>query len=248
MVENGQQLFEQLSLSAKNKNRIDLLLLNSQMEEMKSSEFFQKLYETKNKPECILLLSLLGASELTLHEGVLLKITNTIYIPTDYFQIIHTLNSFFAANTPKVTSKNPAHKTLNILFVDDNSSIRQMGKSTLQKAGHTVTTAAGGEESLDALEENGPFDLLLLDLFMPEMNGFQVSQVIRSGRLVGVNTDIPIVCMSTQDSHIQQRKQIMEIGMTDLLEKPLEETVLLAVVEKYANTSMESNKRRDTHL
>lgn len=236
VVENEKQLFDQLGLSAKNKNRIDFLLLDSQMEEMKSYGFFEKLHKTKGVPEHILCLSLLGANEFVLPENVSLKITSEIQIPVDYFQIVQILNGIFASDATQSVSKDLTYKkALSILFVDDHSGIRLMGQSTLQEAGYEVVLAAGGEESLNILEENGPFDLLILDFSMPEMDGLQVSQVIRSGRLAGVDADMPIICMSTQDSHEQQRKQTIEIGMTEWLEKPLEATTLLTLVEKYAS-------------
>lgn len=229
-VENEQHLFDELDS--------DLLLLDTQMQEMQSVDFFQKLANHPNKPKHTLLISPFGSAPATLPKEVSLKISDTFTVPTDPFQIIQSLNTLFA--NPK-----PSQEGLKILFVDHNANIRHMGRSTLQKAGHTVTLAQDGEETLDLLEENGPFDLLLMDLLIPQMNGFQVSQIIRSGRLTCVNTEIPILYLSDKEAH--QHPMVDDNG-ADFIEKPLKTEKLLAMIEKYTKTNKAFTEQRDTLL
>jgi two-component system cell cycle sensor histidine kinase/response regulator CckA len=66
-----------------------------------------------------------------------------------------------------------------ILVVDDEDTVRAFVERVLRKAGYTITLAAGGPEALDLAAREGPFDLLLTDVMMPEMHGGELAQRLR---------------------------------------------------------------------
>jgi len=96
-----------------------------------------------------------------------------------------------------------------ILLVEDDRFLRKAAETTLKQQGYTVITAADGEEAL-RLARSGPLDLILLDLIMPKLNGFQVLDALKKDPST---THIPVIILSNlgQDRDVQQA---MEAGAT----------------------------------
>ncbi len=114
-------------------------------------------------------------------------------------------------------------ETGNILVVDDNASNRDLLDRRLNLEGHQVTAAASGEEALGLLSKT-TFDVVLLDLMMPGLNGFEVLQRMKADRRLH---DIPVIMISgfqETDSVIR----CIEAGAEDYLSKPFNPVVLRA--------------------
>ena len=96
-----------------------------------------------------------------------------------------------------------------ILLVEDDRFLRKAAETTLKQQGYTVITAADGEEAL-RLARSGPLDLILLDLIMPKLNGFDVLQALKKDT---PTAQIPVIILSNlgQDRDVQQA---MEAGAT----------------------------------
>lgn len=110
-----------------------------------------------------------------------------------------------------------------LLLVDDNELNRDMVSRGLAKAGYLVATAASGQAALDMLDVEG-FDLMLLDLMMPDMDGYQVLEHMRdSGRLAR----LPVIVLSAVSGR-QSVARCMELGASDYVIKPSELEVLKA--------------------
>ena len=88
----------------------------------------------------------------------------------------------------------PAAQHLNILLAEDNLINQKLAVRLLEKRGHTVTVAHNGREALDTLEKM-PFDLVMMDVQMPEMDGFQATIELRR-RERGSGGRIPVVAMT----------------------------------------------------
>ena len=86
-------------------------------------------------------------------------------------------------------------------------------------------------EALEKLEEDS-FDLVLMDIQMPVMDGYEATAVIRSGTVPGVNPDIPVVAL-TAHAMVGEDKKCMDAGMNDYLTKPLDRDKLIEVLGKY---------------
>jgi sigma-B regulation protein RsbU (phosphoserine phosphatase) len=112
-------------------------------------------------------------------------------------------------------------RTGHVLVVDDNRVNRMMLRGMLQQQGHQVEVASNGKEALD-LVNNQRFDLVLLDIVMPELDGFQVLDHMKSD--VGLR-DIPIIMISSLEN-ISSVITCIEKGAEDFLHKPYD-TVLL---------------------
>ena len=108
-----------------------------------------------------------------------------------------------------------------VLVVDDEASIRALLSATLRLTGFEVRVASGGNEALAAAAEYAP-DLVVLDVMMPDLNGFEVAQRLRtSGR------PVPVLFLTARDS-VEDRISGLTVGADDYVAKPfsLEEVVL----------------------
>jgi CheY-like chemotaxis protein len=107
---------------------------------------------------------------------------------------------------------------LRILLGEDNPINRKVAVHLLEKQGHTVRTASDGREVLSALEEER-FDLVLMDVQMPEVDGFEATAIIRE-KEKGGSDRLPIVAL-TAHALKEDRKRCLDAGMDDYVSKPL---------------------------
>ncbi|OEU46028.1 MAG: hypothetical protein BBJ60_04920 [Desulfobacterales bacterium S7086C20] len=116
-----------------------------------------------------------------------------------------------------------------ILVVDDDPDMRETLQMILESGGYTVVLAEDGEQCLAVLKEERP-DMLILDLLMPKMDGFEVCKALKDPRLAKY-ADIPIVILSSVQEDVSQRRYELETGVQldvdDYVEKPVEGSVLL---------------------
>ncbi len=117
-----------------------------------------------------------------------------------------------------------------ILLVEDNRINQQVACGILQHMGWRVTVAENGEQCLELLSSRS-FDLVLMDLQMPGMDGYEATRQIRSGRYEEIDRLIPIVAMT---AHARHQKKCLAAGMNDYLSKPIDPQLLAEMVEKWA--------------
>jgi sigma-B regulation protein RsbU (phosphoserine phosphatase) len=124
-----------------------------------------------------------------------------------------------------------------LLVVDDNEDNRYTLTRRLTREGYTnLTTATNGREALDLLQAK-PFDLVLLDIMMPEMNGFEVLERMKAG---GELRDVPVIMISAL-SEIDSVIRCIELGAEDYLAKPFNPTLLRARI----GATLEKKRLRD---
>jgi signal transduction histidine kinase/DNA-binding response OmpR family regulator len=107
---------------------------------------------------------------------------------------------------------------LRILLVEDNAVNRVLAVRLMEKYGHKVTVAGNGKEALAALERSS-FDAVLMDVQMPEMDGFEATAAIREKEKTSGN-HLPIIAM-TAHAMVGDRKRCLEAGMDDDIAKPI---------------------------
>lgn len=115
-----------------------------------------------------------------------------------------------------------------ILLVEDNPYNQKVASKMLEKFEYRVTVASNGAEAVEIFQSSS-FDLILMDMQMPEMNGLQASKIIRD--LERENCYTPIVAM-TANVLDQDRERCYDAGMNDHLAKPFRRDDLLRVIEK----------------
>ena len=126
-----------------------------------------------------------------------------------------------------------------LLVVDDNALNRDLLARHLQREGHRVSLAEDGRRAL-ALIRAEPFDLVLLDLIMPEMNGYEVLQRLKGD---AAYRDIPVIMISALDE-IDSVVRCLEAGAEDYLSKPFNPVVLRARI----GASLEKKRLREAEV
>jgi|GEM_PF-1242285 len=128
--------------------------------------------------------------------------------------------------------------SLRILLVEDNAVNQIYATEILQQEGHHVTPVTNGRTALSLLAGTD-FDLVLMDIQMPDMDGMEVTRQVRDGRAKARNTGIPIIAMT---AHAMQgdRERFLEAGMDDYVSKPMEIEEVVAAMNR-------ALKRFDAH-
>ncbi len=120
-------------------------------------------------------------------------------------------------------------KKLKILIVDDDIINLMLLKKMLSKNGDfEILEAKNGLEALKILESE-PVDIVLLDIIMPVMDGLQVIEALRSQKRY---IDVPIVVLSTNE---MKKREALELGANDFMEKPIRENELLDKIRLYTD-------------
>jgi CheY-like chemotaxis protein len=135
----------------------------------------------------------------------------------------------------------PSSFSLHILVAEDNELSAQVLEQTLLRQGHRVQLANNGREVLSQVERGG-FDLLLLDVHMPELDGFQVVRAIRE-REATIGGHLPIIAMTAR-SRKEDRERCLAAGMDDFHAKPIRPADLLAAIDRVLRA--QSSRREGT--
>ena len=118
--------------------------------------------------------------------------------------------------------------TQHILIVDDNPDNRQLVAWILEDEGYKFTCSASAEDGLALLEKH-KYDIVLMDISLPGMDGKQATQLIRKNVKFG---QIPILAL-TAHAIMAEEAAIMASGVNAVITKPLDEALLLATIAKY---------------
>ncbi|MGV8984779.1 MAG: ATP-binding protein [Cypionkella sp.] len=135
---------------------------------------------------------------------------------------------------PLPTTEQDDQAPLQLLVVDDNEINRDLLKAMLQRLGHRVTLATGGQEAV-ALAEKATFDAILMDISMPDMNGIQATHAILTGK--GPNRATPVIAV-TAHALPNERQKFKAAGMSGFLQKPLDMKALKTALHRLGPTDM----------
>ena len=125
-----------------------------------------------------------------------------------------------------------------ILVVDDDPNIAQLVKLYLEKEGYEVTVETRGDEAVAAFQKNPP-SLMLLDIMLPGMDGWQVCRAVRQ------TSNIPIIMLSAKDETFDKVLGL-ELGADDYVTKPFEGKELVARVKAVLRRSAPAEPEKDT--
>ncbi len=137
-----------------------------------------------------------------------------------------------------------------ILVAEDNLINQKLIRTMLRKAGYEPTIVSNGKEAIQALE-NDKYDLLLMDVQMPEMDGFEATKLIRNTE--SDYNNIPIIAMT---AHAMQgdKEKCINMGMDDYLTKPIQPKLLFQTIKKWTDaikqnkdTKLEKTKEKQMH-
>ncbi len=124
---------------------------------------------------------------------------------------------------------------IRILLAEDNISNQQVAVTIINKMGLRVDAVANGLEAIKALEQI-PYDIVLMDVQMPEMDGFEATRSIREASTPVHNHFVPVIAM-TAHAMKGDREKCIEAGMNDYISKPVTPEALEEILDKWISTS-----------
>ena len=140
-------------------------------------------------------------------------------------------------STPTPTLSRPEQESsqaatqFHILLVDDNQTNIMIGTLILKRLGHIVTAVTSGQEAIDSIESK-EFDLVLMDMQMPEMSGVEATIEIRK-----LGHTLPIVAL-TANAFESDKKVCIEAGMNDYMTKPIDKEKLDKTIHLHINKNL----------
>ncbi len=155
---------------------------------------------------------------------------------SDFFDSLTTVLSgqMVAAESHIVTGhriRELHHSSALILLAEDNITNQQVALGILKKLGLRADAVANGAEAVKALELIA-YDLVLMDVQMPEMDGYEATQRIRDTRSAVLNHQVPVIAM-TAHAMAGDRESCLSAGMNDYIPKPISAEILAEALEKY---------------
>jgi len=127
-----------------------------------------------------------------------------------------------------------------ILVIEDDLEIQELIKQFLKTQNYTLAVASDGVEGIKKLNTQ-PFDLILLDVMMPNLNGFEVAKMIRS------QSNIPIIFLTALEEEQDQMKGF-DLGIDDYITKPFSFHVLIRRIQAILRRSNYKNRGNDLHF
>ena len=124
-----------------------------------------------------------------------------------------------------------------ILVVDDDKNVRRYIRTVLESNGYMVSTAEDGEKALEVLEKE-KIDLVVLDIMMPVMDGYEFTRILREG-----NSNLPVLMVSAKQLPADKHKGFM-VGTDDYITKPIDETEMLLRIKALLRRAKIANERR----
>ncbi|MFQ5824893.1 MAG: response regulator [bacterium] len=228
---------EALTLLREGKKDFDVIILDYQMPEMDGVEVARVIRnDLKFKDLKIIMLSSWGGLEAELiHE---LKIDKTITKPVKQSKLFDVLmevlryqreEAYLGVERQAEDRRDRVVKR--ILLVEDNLDNQNLAKKMLEKAGYRVDISDNGQMALEAAHKF-QYDLILMDIQMPVMDGFEATKQIRSWEREQKRKRVPIIAL-TAHAIIGYREKCMEQDMDAYITKPLKKKILLETVEKW---------------
>jgi len=137
-----------------------------------------------------------------------------------------------------VTVSQQPQRCLRVLLVEDNHINQKLAVTLLERWGHVVTVADNGAMALERVAEQS-FDVVLMDMMMPVMNGLDATRAIREREAASTQPGVhlPIIAM-TANAMEADRQRCMEVGMDDYLSKPIRAPELQALLQRIAPDSV----------
>jgi len=204
--------------------------------------------ETLKHPPHIVLVTAFGREEVR-EEAERLQLDGFLVKPVTKSMIVDTLVSVFAdeGENPRVAEADDSAKRLRgarILLAEDNEINQQVAIELLESEGATVKVANNGREAVELLSNGAqppPFDVVLMDLQMPELDGYQATAKLRSHARFDL---LPIVAM-TAHATFEERQRCLAAGMNDHISKPIDPGNLFETVGRFYKPTTAANSDRN---
>jgi len=234
-AQNGLEAIQEVKIADKLNKPFDFILMDWHMPKLNGKEAIKKIYEMAQNKEIkkdipsILMVTAYSKEEVDLND---IQIDNFLSKPitsSTLFDALAKVKKGVVRKTIKAVQRElPNLKGLKILLVEDNEINQEVASLLLEKVGAEVFIANNGLEGVEKYQANqGLYDLILMDLQMPVLSGYDATKQIRS-----FDTNIPIIAL-TAAAMIEDKQKVLEVGMNDHLGKPIDSNELYRTILKY---------------
>ncbi len=250
-VDSGYKAINELKLTNNNrKDKYDLVIIDWKMPDMdgfKTIEMIQNTEDITHIPKIILITG--WSYEDMVNQAQNVKIDAFLIKPihqSTLFDTIMTIFSHYIPNKTEFDIENITHSGLHnirgakILLVEDNEINQQVAKEILEHENFRVTVAKNGQKAINILtqvSDTQNFDLVLMDLQMPILDGYKASQQIREDLKL---LELPIIAM-TADVMEGVKESVYQSGMNDYITKPIDPQKLFESIVKWVKPGIREN-------
>ncbi|HET9325996.1 MAG TPA: response regulator [Candidatus Eisenbacteria bacterium] len=213
-----------------------MVLIDAQMPGIDGLTLARRIRDRKASGPAVILLTSAGIQEAAslrragIHAALLKPVKQSDLLDT----ILTTLGSRTAGRERPPETARARTRKLRVLVVEDNRVNQTMALRILEKRGHQVTLAENGQQAVEALDREEGFDVVLMDVQMPVMNGLEATARIRAMEK-GSDRHLPIVAM-TAHAMRGDRERCLAAGMDGYLVKPIQADELIAALEGLAGS------------
>lgn len=248
VTESGDQAIEMIEKNDKDAP-YHLLLIDWKMPNLDGVETVKKMNSMdtlQNKPS-VVLVTAYDIEEMKKHASEV-EVAAFLAKPVTQSCLYDAIVTIYADSFP-VEAANVSYEAeyslegTRILLVEDNEVNQQIACELLELQGCIMDVANNGKEAVEQFANQGDyFDLILMDIQMPEMDGFEATRRIRR-----INQEIPIIAMTARNMQ-EEKEKCYEAGMNDHIAKPIDPDLLMSIVEQWSKQSLtviqEANQKK----
>ncbi len=252
-AKNGKQALHKLYLAEESGKPFDIAIFDKQLPQMDSIRLTKKIrVDEKLKDTKVIILSAVGQLEET-GEWMVAGVQAHLNKPLRQTELFNCLVSVYNQNQPQIqaTVKNEPDDTKKeneklsgyVLVAEDNLINQELITQMLESFACRFRFVYDGKEALEAItdspmdQRNDPYDMILMDCQMPEMDGFEATQAIRKWEKFQQCAPIPIVAL-TANAMQGDREKCLDAGMDDYLSKPFTSDQLFTLLKKWLPISV----------
>ncbi|MFC2166601.1 response regulator [Acidobacteriota bacterium] len=244
VADSGYRALEMLHEAKKKENPFSLVLLDMQMPGMDGEALCQTIKTDATLKETVLVMltsmGQRGDSQKMQEIGVAAYLIKPVRTSSLYDVIVEVMvEEIYDKNTAPIpmstivtqySLKERKKSRIRILIAEDNTINQKIALRVLEKAGYRADAVANGKEVLLSLEKT-PYNLVLMDVQMPEMDGLETTHFIRNKEKES-GSHLPIIALT---AHVLKgdKERFMEVGMDDYLSKPLQPGQLIETIDKW---------------
>jgi signal transduction histidine kinase/CheY-like chemotaxis protein len=236
--ESGREALQEMQVAARGDDSFDVAIVDMMMPGMDGRTVASEIRSDERLKELVvILLTSAGQSEVPV-PGVDAELVKPVR-PSQLFDVLHTLlaERSLRTNEPAgVVELGPpdrARQWSRVLIVEDNAANLKVTVRMVERLGYRADVAANGAEAVSILQRV-PYDAVLMDCQMPEMDGYEATRLIRANENGGRH--VPIIAM-TAAALAGDRERCLAAGMDDYISKPVKLHVVAALLERWIAVS-----------
>jgi len=234
LADSGAKALEILRDRAGAGKKFDLVLLDAQMPEMDGFAVARQIHADPrlNAPRIMMLSSVdIKSIASDLSE---IGLTSYVVKPVTRVNLLRAILKVIAPRNPAVRPSSPPEsksgRVLRVLVAEDNPVNRRLAQLVLKRQGHSVVVVSTGEEAVEAARREA-FDIILMDVQMPVLDGYEATRAIREGERHGARRT-PIIAL-TAHAMKGDREICIQSGMDDYLSKPIQIGDLREILDRW---------------